>query len=94
MRVISQDGRMDIPYKECIFQAWENDIWCLNAAMIADENGWKIATYSTEGKALKAMEMCRDRYMKYEEVYSNGKFHTYFENPKVFQFPENEEIEL
>lgn len=65
MRVISQDGTIDIPYEEVIIQRFESKIYFLNKNLTGVEplnDDMDIATYSTEEKAKKAMEMLRERH--------------------------------
>ena len=65
MRVISQDGTIDIPYDSVIIQRFGREIYFLNKNLIGVEqlvSYMDIATYSTEEKAKKAMEMLRDTY--------------------------------
>ena len=65
MRVISQDGTIDIPYESVIIQRFGREIYFLNKNLIGVEqlvSDMDIATYSTEEKAQKAMEMLRDTY--------------------------------
>ena len=65
MRVISQDGTIDIPYEEVIIQRFESKIYFLNKNLTGVEplnDDMQIAEYSTEEKAKKAMEMLRDTY--------------------------------
>lgn len=104
MRVISQDGTMDVPYEKFIFYiAADNSI-------IATRNfegypdslfSGRIAEYSFREKALKAMEMLRTTYLSrmeleggYDQI--NGCYvqPNFLVLPKVFQFPKNEEIEV
>lgn len=68
MRVISQNGKSDIPYEHFIFSIVGNGN---GYSIIATKNiaespevimNSLIATYSTEEKAIKAMEMLRDSY--------------------------------
>ena len=71
MRVISQDGTMDVPYEKFIFYiAADNSI-------IATRNfegypdslfSGRIAEYSSREKALKAMEMLRTTYLSRMEL--------------------------
>ena len=67
MRVISQDGTIDVPYDyfslslasgkyEDVEVAY---IYCHN---LSSPNGTKLAIYSTKAKAIKAMEMLRERH--------------------------------
>ena len=65
MRIISQDGTIDIPYESVIIQRFGREIYFLNKNLIGVEqlvSDMDIATYSTEEKAKKAMEMLRDTY--------------------------------
>ena len=66
MRVISQDGTIDIPYDSVIIQRFGREIYFLNKNLIGVEqlvSDMDIATYSTEEKAKKAMEMLRKAYV-------------------------------
>ena len=66
MRVISQDGTIDIPYESVIIQRFGREIYFLNKNLIGVEqlvSDMDIATYSTEEKAKKAMEMLRKAYV-------------------------------
>lgn len=86
MRVISQDGTLDMPYEEVIIQRFKSRIYFLNKNLTGVESltdDMQIAEYSTEEKAKKAMEMLREEYQKYASQ-------NYM---KVFQFPTEEELE-
>ena len=66
MRVISQDGTIDIPYEEVIIQRFESKIYFLNKNLTGVEplnDDMQIAEYSTEEKTRKAMEELRYAYM-------------------------------
>lgn len=74
MRVISQDGVFDIPYEICT-------VWCRGSVIMCDmcgDNTTKtvLASYSTDKKAQKAMEMLRVAYA--------GKFITNADIPDDF----------
>lgn len=57
MRVISQNGKFDLPYENlAIFVEYENVI-----ARFENERHL-LAQYSSEAKAIKAMEMLRETY--------------------------------
>ena len=86
MRVISQDGTLDIPYEQVVIQRFNGEIYFLNKNLTGiDDLGSDIviAKYSKEEKAKKAMEMLREEYQKYASQ-------NYM---KVFQFPAEEELE-
>ena len=104
MRVISQDGTIDIPYEMVVIQRFNGEIYFLNKNLTGVEqlvNDMVVATYSTEEKAKKAMEMLREAYLARMEL--DGGYNlvhhfyvqpNYWVLPKVFQFPQDEEIEV
>ena len=66
MRVISQDGTIDMPYESVIIQRFGSKIYFLNKNLTGVEpfnDDMQIAEYSTEEKARKAMEMLRKAYV-------------------------------
>lgn len=74
MRVISQDGTLDMPYEEMIIQRFRSRIYFLNKNLTGVESlrdDMQIAEYSTEAKALKAMEMLRETYIGMPIVMQN-----------------------
>ena len=76
MRVISQDGTMDVPYEISSFSMavgkYENVehavIFCYN---YSTSMGTKMAEYGSKEKAKKAMEMLRDAYIGIPIVMQN-----------------------
>ena len=102
MRVISQDGTIDIPYDQVVIQRFEKDIYFLNKNLTGVEllvNDMEIASYSTEEKAEKAMEMLHDKYLSrmeldggYDEVHNCYVQPNFWTLPKVFRFPSDEEV--
>lgn len=74
MRVISQDGTIDMPYEQVIIQRFGSKIYFLNKNLTGVEpltDDMQIAEYSTEEKATKAMEMLRDAYIGMPIVMQN-----------------------
>lgn len=110
MRVISQDGTLDMPYEEVIIQRFKSRIYFLNKNLTGVESlsdDMQIAEYSTEAKAIKAMEMLRKVYennvfyhctagsKRFEEVQrilSEEQFRK--ATTEYFQFPQDDEIEV
>lgn len=117
MRVISQDGTIDVPYDYfSLYMAGEKFsdgevayIYCRNNASTL--NGTKLAEYSTEVKAIKAMEILREQYSRIEiikalasgtckhmeESLKPEEFKDILKkyiNMEVFQFPQDDEIEV
>lgn len=108
MRVISQDGTMDVPYENVVLYQDEKEIMCIFSGIYI---GRKLAQYSTEEKAIKAMEMLRGRYGKLEvmKVIASGtaeymekslstnemiEQHNAYCDMNVFQFPQDDESEV
>lgn len=74
MRLISQDGTIDIPYEMVVIQRFEEKIYFLNQNLAGVEgvtSDWEIAGYSTEEKAIRAMQMLRDTYIGMPIVMQN-----------------------
>lgn len=126
MRVISQDGKIDVPYENFVFSILNSSGG--NYGIVAVKNVAEppevflnslIATYSTEAKAIKAMEMLRKAYIGMPIVIQNidvsedvaKEFERLkkcgvmvraenqpskvdFINNAVFQFPQDDEIEV
>ena len=124
MRVISQDGTIDIPYENSSLSVFfveyaepkRTIICCRNSCLKEEE---KIAEYSTIEKAIKAMEMLRYAYASMPIVMQNvdvsedvaKEFERLnkcgvmvrvenqpskvdFINNAIFQFPQDNEIEV
>lgn len=112
MRVISQDGTIDIPYEISSLNmaagkcedAEYAAIYCRNSSTVM---ATKIAEYSTEEKAKKAMEMLRIAYennefyhctagsKRFEEVQSVLSEEQFRKaTTEYFQFPQDNEIEV
>ena len=75
MRVISQDGTIDIPYElSAVTIGHKVDLSKFNInirSKLLDERPCIVAIYSTEEKAKKAMEMLRDAYIGMPIVMQN-----------------------
>ena len=89
MRIISQSGRIDIPYEVAVvYVEYESII-----SKVGDER-YAMGNYSTEEKAFNAMEMLREKYLLYKSATNEKSFYEFFDNPKVFQFPQDDEMEV
>lgn len=96
MRILSQDGTIDVPYEQVVIQRYKEKIYFLNKNLTGIENlvsDMIIASYSTEAKAQKAMEMLREKYEQYEIACSEYTAN-WFDYPKIFQFPADEDVEV
>ena len=99
MRLISQNGTIDVPYE---MSSIRNDDKLIILCMVGETGkGSVIATYSTSEKAEKAMEMLLKEYG--EHYFSQGgamataNFYVPpfgFIPPKIFQFPQDEDVEV
>ena len=109
MRVISQDGRTDIPYENFVFGITkDNSIVAIRdtIARPSEIAHGVVAQYSTKEKAKKAMEMLRIAYENNEFYHHTANSERFMEVSNVlseelfkkstseyFQFPTEEELE-
>lgn len=110
MRLISQDGIngvFDFPYEKCIVYIY-NDMKTIKIQPVGEENSqFIVAKYSTEEKALKVMEMLREKYAKLEifkSVYQKGLLTELNKElgfdemqnslTSIFKFPDDSEVEV
>lgn len=93
MRVISQDGRIDLPYEQIVVVNNTVDEMAIIAYAVNsyDDTVWKLAEYSTKEKAVKAMEELRTEYGSYRTVEGN-MFYSAFDYPKVFRLPQDGDV--
>lgn len=110
MRVISQNGTMDFPYDNSLVFLHESCIkgnTCVEIQLCGDTEIDIVAEYSTEEKAVKAMEMLREAYNNNEFYHCTATTNTFQEtigllsNEKIkevtseyFRFPQDDEIEV
>ena len=114
MRVISQDGTIDVPYEMVVIQKYKNAVYFLNRNLTGVEDlisDIRLAKYSTKEKAIKVMEMLRDQYKRLEvfKVLASGavehigktlkndelvEYNQAYRDMNVFQFPQDDEIEV
>ena len=104
MRLISQNGAIDVPYERFIISVnmqEQSEIIAWTGNHISDDECIVMASYSSKEKAEKAMEMLREEYGKHF-VGQGGAMATAnfyvppfaFIPPKVFQFPQDEDVEV
>ena len=87
MRIISQGGKIDLPYEQISISIDCDDERTIIAYAVSSGTNWELAEYSKKEKAAKAMEMLRTEYEKFQETKSiNGSYFT-LDYPKVFRFP-------
>lgn len=110
MRIISQDKEFDLPYEETTLRAFANgEIGAFSLIDLESNDFIVMAEYSTKEKAIKAMEMCRERYKQYIfnrhmipetanvltriPLEEAEKVRDQITETFIFQFPKEEEIE-
>lgn len=116
MRIISQDGTIDVPYNFFSLSVAcgkykDVEYACIYCHNISAPHGTKLAEYSSKEKALKAMKMLREQYSRIEiiKALASGTCEHMEEslkpkefkdilkkyiNMEVFQFPQDDEIEV
>lgn len=62
MRIISQDGCCDMPYEQAVVAHLDRTVVAYPLNDLGSSDYIQLASYSTEEKAIKAMEMCRKNY--------------------------------
>ena len=124
MRVISQNGTIDVPYEYFSLSMSSGkykdvEVACIYCRNSSSPIGTKLAEYSSEAKAVKAMGMLREAYVSMPIVMKNvdvsedvvNEFEKLkkcgvmiradnqpskveFINNSIFQFPQDDEIEV
>lgn len=116
MRVISQDGTIDVPYEYVALvvsggKYKDSEYACIYCHNISTPHGTRLAEYSSKEKAIKAMEILREQYSRIEiikalasgtckhmeESLKPEEFKDILKkyiNMEVFQFPQDDEIEV
>lgn len=110
MRIISQNGNVDLPYEKFVFGITkDNKIACCRECVAPPYEIYNgiIAEYSSKEKALKAMEMLREHHEKvtFLKTIINTEKGTSFASrlsitefdemtQNYFQFPKDDEVEV
>lgn len=107
MRVISQDGTMDFPYEISTIFIYSRIENVVAIQPVGDSEASIIGRYSSEEKAIKAMEMLREHnegvaFLKTiintekGNLFVSGLSKTDFNKltQNYFQFPQDDEIEV
>ena len=114
MRVISQHGNVDLPYEQIVVRSEMEYVMAVHK-----EKEYVLGKYSSDDKAVKAMEMLREAYVgmpivmqnvdvsedmakEFERLKKCGVIvraenqpsKVEFVNNAVFQFPQDDEIEV
>ena len=108
MRIISQDGFCDIPYEQAVVAHLDGTVVAYALNDLGSSDYIQLASYSTEEKAIRAMEMCRKQYSQCEfnklvipktdenlakvSISLTGNAVNQIAKKYVFQFPADDEI--
>lgn len=90
MRVISQDGTMDFSYEMSTIFIYGRIENAVAIQPVGDSEVSIIGRYSSEAKAIKAMEMLREAWINEAIEFTHGIYHRNI----IFQFPQDDEIEV
>ena len=88
MRIISQGGKIDLPYEQISISIDCDDERTIIDYAVSSGTIWELAEYSKKEKAEKAMEMLRTEYGNYKQAKSS-EYYFAFNYPKVFRFPQD-----
>lgn len=115
MRIISQSGLLDVPYELIAISPYSGNMATIIGTFPGNDLGkgdrvYILAEYSTEEKAIKAMEMCREQYawckirdhgmnsltmaMSFRRTDEIEQLLKTFAEENIFQFPKDEEVEV
>lgn len=107
MRIVSQNGILDAPYELLAISPYSRNTATIVGTFLGNDLGkgdrvYILGEYSTEEKAMKAMEMCREHYATAEynrRIIPKGDTLVDMEIAKellasgfIFQFPAEEEV--
>ena len=94
MRIVSQDGRIDLPYELVAISTRVINRGQVIAKPLTnvDKSFCVMGEYSTEEKAVNAMKTLRAEYEKFQETKSINGNYLAFDYPKVFRFPWDSEV--
>lgn len=108
MRIISQDGCCDIPYEQAVVAHLDRTVVAYPLNDLGSSDYIQLASYSTEEKVIRAMEMCREQYSQCEfnklvipktdenlakvSIPLTGNAVNQIAEKYVFQFPADDEI--
>ena len=113
MRIISQNGLRDVPYELIAISPYSGNRATIVGTFPGNDLGngdriYVLAKYSTEEKAIKAMEMCREQYAQCEinkyliqkaadnlegaSITFTGEVRNQLADKYLFQFPADDEI--
>lgn len=90
MRVISQDGTLDFPYEMSTIFIHGRIENAIAIEPVGDSEVSIIGRYSSEEKATKAMGMLREAWINEAIGFTHGIYHRNI----IFQFPQDDEIEV
>lgn len=98
MRVISQHGGADLPYEQIVVRHEMEYVIAVHK-----EKEYVLGKYSSDEKAVKAMEMLRDRYSNSDYIQfraetmvgdANSAIKKFMIDITYFQFPKDDEVEV
>ena len=113
MRIISQNGLLDAPYELIAISPYSGNMATIVGTFPGNDIGkgdrvYILAKYSTEEKAIKAMEMCREKYAQCEinkhliqkaadnlegvSITITGEVRNQLADKYLFRFPADDEI--
>lgn len=102
MRILSQDGTVDVPYENFVFCITKDNYIVATRDTVArppEIAQGVVAKYSSESKAKKAMKMLRETYeaslwtQTYYDNSAQANVSDLFICNTIFQFPTNEDME-
>lgn len=99
MRVLSQKDReafYDFPYDKCLIYIYGDKKTIKLQPLGEVDSDYVMATYSTEEKARKAIDILHEEYQytRRFETICNGSVGYPYQSIYKFQFPKDEDVEI
>lgn len=106
MRILSQNGKIDIPYERvCLEVSDSGKIFAQGDIWGAEDNYIEVAAYENEAKARKAMEVLHGAFENYDWIKTTGNSDEIKQAARIlnekqfnkmtssyFQFPADDEV--
>ena len=96
MRLVSQDGMIDVSYENILLCIYDDDRAAAIKAYdsVSSSDFICMGLYETLEKAESVMKMVREEYKKFATATNSDSFYEFFDKPKVFQFPADDEVKV
>lgn len=93
LRLISQDELTDVPYDHVVVRVVGEKVFAINPGTDGSTGVWELAAYTTPEKVHLAINRMKQRAQKVIMQKELGGNYRYYDMPKAYRFPRDEELE-